>query len=35
MAPRIENVMLPMDYCNMYSPREREKCAMRLLDLVV
>ncbi len=30
----IENVMLPMDFCNMYLPREREKRAMQLLDLV-
>jgi putative ABC transport system ATP-binding protein len=30
----IENVMLPMDFCNMYSPRERRERAMHLLELV-
>jgi len=30
----IENVMLPMDFCNMYSRRERPERAMHLLDLV-
>lgn len=30
----LENVMLPMDFCNMYSPRERRDRAMHLLDLV-
>ena len=30
----IENVMLPMDFCNMYSRRERYERAMYLLDLV-
>jgi ABC-type lipoprotein export system ATPase subunit len=30
----IENVMLPMDFCNMYSPRERQERAMHLLELV-
>ncbi|MGB0385757.1 MAG: ABC transporter ATP-binding protein [Ardenticatenaceae bacterium] len=30
----IENVMLPMDFCNMYSRRERSERAMYLLDLV-
>ncbi len=30
----VENVMLPMDFCSMYAPREREKRAMKLLDLV-
>jgi ABC-type lipoprotein export system ATPase subunit len=30
----IENVMLPMDFCNMYPTRERDKRAMRLLDMV-
>ncbi len=29
-----ENIMLPMDFCNMYAPRERRKRAMHLLDLV-
>ena len=28
----IENVMLPMDFCNMYSPRERRERAMHLLE---
>jgi ABC-type lipoprotein export system ATPase subunit len=30
----VENVMLPMDFCHMYSPRERKKRALGLLDLV-
>jgi ABC-type lipoprotein export system ATPase subunit len=30
----IENIMLPMDFCNIYSFGEREKEAMRLLKLV-
>jgi len=30
----IENVMLPMDFCNMYSMREREERAMYLLEQV-
>jgi putative ABC transport system ATP-binding protein len=30
----VENVMLPMDFCNMYASHEREKRAMQLLDLV-
>ncbi|MAS34095.1 MAG: cyclic nucleotide-binding protein [Anaerolineaceae bacterium] len=30
----IENVMLPMDFCNMYTPRQRQERAMHLLDLV-
>jgi putative ABC transport system ATP-binding protein len=30
----IENVMLPMDFCSMYSPREREERAMDLLEQV-
>lgn len=30
----IENIMLPMDFCNMYSMREREERAMFLLDQV-
>ena len=30
----IENVMLPMDLCGMYSVRERKKRALGLLDLV-
>jgi len=27
----VENVMLPMDFCNMYHPRERRERAMQLL----
>ena len=30
----IENVMLPMDFCNTYPMRQREKRAMELLELV-
>lgn len=30
----VENVMLPMDFCNMYSPGERRKRAMELLEQV-
>ncbi|EGO65803.1 ABC transporter ATP-binding protein [Acetonema longum] len=30
----LENVMLPMDFCNVYTPAERPKRAMQLLDLV-
>ena len=30
----IENVMLPMDFCNMYAPRERRERAMHLLAQV-
>jgi putative ABC transport system ATP-binding protein len=30
----VENVMLPMDFCNMYKRRERKGRAMDLLDLV-
>ena len=30
----IENVMLPMDFCNTFPARGREKRAMQLLDLV-
>jgi energy-coupling factor transporter ATP-binding protein EcfA2 len=30
----IENVMLPMDFCNMYSTRERQERAMFLLEQV-
>ncbi len=30
----IENVMLPMDFCNMYSPRQRQERAMYLLEQV-
>lgn len=34
MLSCIENVMLPMDFCNMYKPREREPRALHLLELV-
>jgi putative ABC transport system ATP-binding protein len=30
----IENVMLPMDFCNMFSPAERPRRALNLLDQV-
>jgi putative ABC transport system ATP-binding protein len=30
----IENVMLPMDFCHMYSPQERQERAMHLLEQV-
>jgi ABC-type lipoprotein export system ATPase subunit len=30
----IENIMLPMDFCHMYSMRQREKRALELLKLV-
>jgi len=30
----VENVMLPMDFCNMYAPRERPERAMQLLEQV-
>lgn len=30
----VENIMLPMDFCNMYRPRERKERAMYLLGLV-
>jgi len=30
----VENVMLPMDFCNMYHPRERRERAMQLLAQV-
>ena len=30
----IENVMLPMDFCNLYTPRERRERALELLSLV-
>ncbi len=29
-----ENVMLPMDFCNMYAPRERRERALHLLEQV-
>ncbi|MBN1119941.1 MAG: ATP-binding cassette domain-containing protein [Anaerolineae bacterium] len=30
----VENVMLPMDFCRMFTPRERYERAMHLLELV-
>lgn len=30
----LENVMLPMDYCNVYKPSERRERAMEMLNLV-
>ena len=30
----IENVMLPMDFCNLYNPRERKEKAIEALSLV-
>jgi putative ABC transport system ATP-binding protein len=30
----IENVMLPMDFCQMYAPRERQERALHLLEQV-
>jgi putative ABC transport system ATP-binding protein len=34
MLSCLENVMLPMDFCNMYSQRERKERALHLLDQV-
>lgn len=34
MLSLLENVMLPMDFSDMYAPRERESRAMHLLDQV-
>jgi putative ABC transport system ATP-binding protein len=34
MLTLIENVMLPMDFCNLYAPAEREERALRLLRRV-
>jgi putative ABC transport system ATP-binding protein len=34
MLSLLENVLLPMDFCDMYRPEEREARAMRLLKLV-
>lgn len=34
MISVVENVMLPMDFCNSYPMREREDRALHLLDLV-
>ena len=30
----VENVMLPMDFCNMYPPRQRQERALHLLEQV-
>lgn len=30
----LENILLPMDYCKMYEPRQRKAKAMELLDIV-
>lgn len=30
----LDNVMLPMDFCNLYTPRQRRERAMHLLELV-
>ena len=30
----VENIMLPMDFCNMYKPRQRYERAMNLLTMV-
>lgn len=34
MLSCLENVMLPMDFCNMYAQRERKERALHLLDQV-
>ncbi len=34
MLTLVENIMLPMDFCSLYSPAEREERAMRLLRRV-
>ena len=34
MLTLVENLMLPMDFCNMYPPAEREERAMKLLQRV-
>jgi putative ABC transport system ATP-binding protein len=34
MLTLMENIMLPMDFCNMYAPAEREERAMKLLRRV-
>ena len=34
MISVVENIMLPMDFCNSYPMREREQRALHLLDLV-
>jgi len=34
MLTVLENVMLPMDFCNVYAPRERKAKALEMLDMV-
>jgi ABC-type lipoprotein export system ATPase subunit len=34
MLTVLENVMLPMDFCKMYTPRQRRERALSVLDLV-
>src|SRR4030065_352205 len=34
MLSLIENVMLPMDFCNMYTRKQRRERGMQLLDMV-
>ena len=34
MLTVLENVMLPMDFCKMYNPRQRRERALSVLDLV-
>ena len=34
MLTASENVMLPMDFCNMYTPQQRRKRALEVLELV-
>lgn len=34
MLSCVENIMLPMDFCNMYAPNERQERALHLLEQV-
>lgn len=34
MLSCVENIMLPMDFCNMYTPKERKERALHLLEQV-
>ncbi len=34
MLSLLDNIMLPMDFCNMYTSRERKRRAMQLLEMV-
>jgi putative ABC transport system ATP-binding protein len=34
MLTLLENIMLPMDFCNMYTPKERKKRSLELLDMM-